>query len=98
MGAKCDLCGEPMPEHEQMFKFHGYSGPCPAPPKPRMRTVVEYSTRGGDDGHWIDIRADGVQREPIGPFASASDCKNAYDDLLSMMRATGAVDMPTHKQ
>jgi len=28
--AKCALCGEPMPEGETMFKFHGYSGPCPA--------------------------------------------------------------------
>ena len=28
----CELCGEPMPPGEQMFKFHGYSGPCPKPP------------------------------------------------------------------
>ncbi len=27
--AKCELCGEPMPPGEQMFKYHGYSGPCP---------------------------------------------------------------------
>ena len=26
---KCELCGEPMPEGEAMFKFHGYSSPCP---------------------------------------------------------------------
>lgn len=30
--ARCELCGEPMPESEQVFKFHGYSGPCPKPP------------------------------------------------------------------
>lgn len=24
----CELCGCPMPEGEEMFKFHGYSGPC----------------------------------------------------------------------
>ena len=30
--AKCGLCGEPMPEGEEMFKFHGYSGGCPKPP------------------------------------------------------------------
>ena len=29
--AKCAVCGEPMPPGEQMFKFHGYSGPCPKP-------------------------------------------------------------------
>ena len=34
--AKCQLCGEPMPENEQMFKFHGYSGPCPKPPLPKQ--------------------------------------------------------------
>jgi hypothetical protein len=31
----CELCGEPMPEGEQMFKYHGYSGNCPKPPLPR---------------------------------------------------------------
>jgi hypothetical protein len=34
----CALCGEPMPEGEEMFNYHGYSGPCPKqptqPPKP----------------------------------------------------------------
>ena len=29
----CELCGEPMPAGEEMFKYHGYSGPCPKPPK-----------------------------------------------------------------
>jgi hypothetical protein len=32
--ALCTVCGEPMPENEQVFKFHGYSGPCPKPPLP----------------------------------------------------------------
>jgi hypothetical protein len=27
--ARCQLCGGPMPEGEEMFKLHGYSGPCP---------------------------------------------------------------------
>ena len=30
--AKCQLCGEPMPDGEGMFNYHGYSGPCPKPP------------------------------------------------------------------
>jgi len=29
----CGLCGEPMPEGEEMFNYHGYSGPCPKPSK-----------------------------------------------------------------
>jgi len=37
----CELCGEPMPEGETMFKFHGYSGPCPKPPLPKPVTEIE---------------------------------------------------------
>jgi hypothetical protein len=35
---KCELCGELMPDGEEMFKFHGYSGPCPKPPLPQALT------------------------------------------------------------
>lgn len=39
----CELCGEPMPPGEEMFKFHGFSGSCPKPPLPRpiVPTVEE---------------------------------------------------------
>lgn len=39
---KCNICGEDMPENEQMFMFHGYSGPCPKPPllQPHQQRVV----------------------------------------------------------
>lgn len=30
--SECELCGHPMPAGETMFKFHGFSGPCPGPP------------------------------------------------------------------
>lgn len=36
---RCSICGEPMPAGEEMFKFHGYSGPCPKPPLPKRQTV-----------------------------------------------------------
>ncbi len=32
MDSNCEICGEPIPPGEFMFKFHGYSGPCPKPP------------------------------------------------------------------
>ena len=35
--ARCKLCGEPMPEGEEMFFYHGYSGKCP---KPKERVSV----------------------------------------------------------
>ena len=31
----CAVCGEPMPAGEEMFQYHGYSGPCPRPPLAR---------------------------------------------------------------
>lgn len=33
--ALCEICGEPMPDGEEMFKFHGFSCECPKPPLPR---------------------------------------------------------------
>jgi hypothetical protein len=37
----CELCGEPMPEGETMFKYHGYSGPCPKPPLQRAALAAQ---------------------------------------------------------
>src|SRR5258708_39654055 len=41
MVVNCDLCGLPMEEGEEMFKFHGYSGPCPGPMLPRPPSEIE---------------------------------------------------------
>lgn len=38
---KCEICGESMPQDETMFKFHGYSGPCPKPPIYQQRVLLE---------------------------------------------------------
>lgn len=43
----CELCGEPMPAGEEMFRYHGQSGPCPKPaagtqaPDPQAWTEYE---------------------------------------------------------
>lgn len=39
--AVCKLCGEPMPAGEEMFFYHGFSGPCPKPPLPKRRMTVD---------------------------------------------------------
>lgn len=44
----CELCGEQMPDGEEMFKFHGFSGPCPKPPLPRPRPL-EYAVSEASD-------------------------------------------------
>jgi len=39
----CALCGEPMPDGETMFKYHGYSGPCPKPPRASIAPYMQGS-------------------------------------------------------
>lgn len=38
--AKCEICGEPMPPGEEMFRFHGMSGNCPKPPIVKSDTPI----------------------------------------------------------
>lgn len=47
--AICEICEEPMPSGEEMFKFHGYSGPCPKPPleKPRLEKLLRMTVPVG---------------------------------------------------
>ncbi len=54
----CGLCGEPMPSGEEMFQYHGYSGPCPKPPlPPQMPPILA--------GDIVDL--DGFQLRPVLP-------------------------------
>lgn len=41
MSKTCSICGEPMPPGEEMFKFHGYSGPCPKPSMKKPDTALD---------------------------------------------------------
>lgn len=56
---KCGICGEPMPPGEEMFKSHGYSGPCPKQPLPRDYGIEGvrrlFKTVTGVD---VDVRVD----------------------------------------
>ena len=42
--ATCVLCGAPMPPGEEMFRYHGYSGPCP---RPRLPDVANRAAGSG---------------------------------------------------
>ena len=50
----CSCCGEPMPEGEEMFNYHGYSGPCP---KPFVRVATKCDRRSEDDENEAVCRA-----------------------------------------
>ena len=57
--AICELCGEPMPPGEEMFKYHGYSGDCPKPPLPILeKRPVAWRVRDCADG-WIIYQGPG---------------------------------------
>ena len=46
----CALCGEPMPAGEEMFVYHGYSGPCPKPPLSTQSAPINDPYEGPLDG------------------------------------------------
>jgi hypothetical protein len=99
--AKCALCGEPMPSGEEMFKYHGLSGPCPKPPlpKPTIEALAEIVHRQTDDGEfWLEVRVNGKPWGRTGPFASTDERQRATDDLLSMLRSSGSKDIPAGLQ
>lgn len=49
--AICKLCGEPMPEGEEMFNYHGYSCDCPKPPLKKEKYEIT-------DGHAEEAELD----------------------------------------
>lgn len=65
--AKCSLCGEPMPPGEEMFFYHGYSGPCPKPPLPKRidQTALEIAARVWCDQEMGSVAMDVSAAEEI---------------------------------
>ena len=95
----CELCGEPLPAGEEMFKYHGFSGNCPKPPKQTTQVVAEYIFRDMRDGEfWIDIHINRSPYAKLGPFSSEAERQRAHDDLLGMTRSLGAIDVPAKTQ
>ena len=54
----CGLCGYPMPEGEENFHYHGYSGPCPKP----VDSVggKEYTNKEGFNNNCLNCQANGI--------------------------------------
>ena len=59
-----------------------------------MRGIVEYTLTEEDGEFWINVSFDRQSHDRIGPFDSLGSAERAYDDLIEMMRATGAIDAP----
>ena len=52
----CELCNQPMPKGEEMFNYHGFSGPCPKSVAAQAPYCNECETfhPEGVHGQWID--------------------------------------------
>jgi len=47
---------------------------------------------------WINVRVNRQPYDVIGPFKTPGERERALDDLLSIQRAAGAIDLPERPQ
>jgi hypothetical protein len=88
----CQLCGEPMPAGEEMFNFHGHSGPCPKPPTPEP--IIDPNTLS---------KLFGVDRDKIPAVRGLEPVRNDYTSgfeagvtaAVEWLRALPQIEMPT---
>jgi hypothetical protein len=90
--AVCEICGEPMPPGEEMFKFHGYSGPCPTDIIGNFKkclSTMSHSRAGWDHELSREQRAK-EDREAKEALATArkiwADNPNRHDDLRTAFK------------
>lgn len=78
----CELCGEPMPEGEQMFMYHGHSGDCPKPPKPLKLSSVEEILKSCQNPEIIATGAEGIEFWENHYNQAVEQAKSALKSLL----------------
>lgn len=61
--------------------------------------IVEYFHCETTDGEfWLEIQANGKIWAMLGPFDTPAERQVVHDDMMAMMRSTGAVEMPNKLQ
>ena len=73
MVSRCELCGEPMPAGEEVFKYHGYSGPCPKPPLPQPPSPLLILRQA------LTVIAEALKEPDGGSYWPARGFLNRYD-------------------
>lgn len=87
---KCSLCGEAMPAGEEMFKFHGYSGPCPrdaASVEANYQRRAELGRKGGETSHETGGRTTAAPMLEVDGVAS--DLASVSDDVGDLAELLG---------
>jgi len=87
--SKCELCGQDMPTGEEVFKYHGYSGPCPLPVitnwkyyKRKGHSEMRPYIIGEDISHVSISEADKMNNSPKEGDMIARNPKNHDDQWL----------------
>lgn len=63
------------------------------------KVVAQYSFYDDSDGTYsISIKVNGQWVAPLGPFDTATERQRVFDDMMAMMRSTGAIDLPSRPQ
>lgn len=88
--ALCALCGEPMPPGEEMFKYHGYSGDCPKPPKASTNAEAIERLEGPLSLAALNELTRQHKASPVGFIVAP--------ELLEMLKDARAGDAPIIKQ
>jgi hypothetical protein len=70
----CQLCGNPMPEGEESFVYHGYSGPCP--PK-ADDAVIDLARRGSEPPQ-------SPANPPLSAPTNTDELEKILDDVYKM--------------
>jgi len=60
--------------------------------------VVEYIHRRTRDGFWLEIHVDRKPWAQIGPFDTAAERQRCHDDMMTMMKSQGAIEVPVKPQ
>lgn len=95
----CELCGQPMPEGEEMFKYHGLSGQCPVnePSGGRMnhkQPNAETRTRVEGECQPPAVFSDPVQ--PLeGSAEAAKEAAKLADKLLALRSSLNPIKHKT---
>lgn len=92
----------PCPHHPFECFGHPTTCKCADERKTSMLTkvVAQYSFYDDpDDGTYsISIKVNGQWVAPLGPFDTKAERQRVFDDMMAMMRSTGAIDLPAHPQ
>lgn len=86
--ALCQLCGEPMPEGEKMFNYHGMSGTCPAKKaENKIASTVKYLRQRRKWSLDECAKQTGLSKSYIWEIENGKDRRPSYETMCKFADA-----------